>query len=395
MRKKKRKMMIKTKEAKVEAEKLKKKGNALFKENDNEGAIVVYSQGIELDTQNWNLYFNRAAAYIKLKKYSEAAMDAEKSALLNPLHVDAHLRLGQCLAKIKKKEEAKRAFEAALALDKENVAAKKALEMLERPALSQEIKQFLKDGDEMYKKKEYAQAVALYSKGLEMDSKIWNLRFNRCAAYLRLKDYVKAMEDARVTVELEPKSSESHLRLAQCLHKQSLLKEALESYGQAIALDPKNTSAKAEMEKLQEELANGNAQASNAGASSSDVPTSTTKRNSQEKEKEKEKDGKKKEDEKGETMAQNQGQKLGEEENKEKKEENKEKKRRQQRKKRRKKRNQSKRWERKTFRWIRSEEGRRIHALPDQRASIHKIWSLWSTTQETCFCYRQWITCVL
>lgn len=60
-------------------EELKNKGNAALQNNQNDEAIKLYTEAIELDAKNHILFSNRSAAYAKAGKYVEALEDADKT----------------------------------------------------------------------------------------------------------------------------------------------------------------------------------------------------------------------------------------------------------------------------------------------------------------------------
>ena len=68
-------------------EEAKEKGNAAFKSGDHQNAVNHYTTGINIDPQNKTisstLFANRAAAYMKLKQFTEALSDCNKAIELN------------------------------------------------------------------------------------------------------------------------------------------------------------------------------------------------------------------------------------------------------------------------------------------------------------------------
>ncbi len=102
----------------------KEKGNAAFKSGDNQGAINHYTTGINLDpfnkTLSSTLYANRAAAYLKLKKHTEALTDCNKAIQLNDNYAKAYLRRGEARMELGDYEDATRDFNRADQLDPSN-----------------------------------------------------------------------------------------------------------------------------------------------------------------------------------------------------------------------------------------------------------------------------------
>lgn len=102
-------------------EEAKEKGNAAFKSGDNQGAVTHYTVGIDLDPYNKTisstLYANRAAAYLKLKKYTESLADCNKAIALNDSYAKAYLRRGEARMELGDYEDATRDFNRADQLD--------------------------------------------------------------------------------------------------------------------------------------------------------------------------------------------------------------------------------------------------------------------------------------
>ncbi|GME81324.1 unnamed protein product [Ambrosiozyma monospora] len=73
---------------------LRTKGNEKFKNGNYGGALLHYTQCIDLNPQAYALYCNRAAALIKLDSMEEAKEDLQKSLEINPHYIPSLCRLG-------------------------------------------------------------------------------------------------------------------------------------------------------------------------------------------------------------------------------------------------------------------------------------------------------------
>ncbi len=102
-------------------EEAKKKGNDAFKSGDHKSAIQYYTEGIDQDPKNRNvistLYANRAAAYMKAKKFQEALSDCNKAIELNEEYAKAYLRRGEIKMELGDYDGATRDFQQAHQLD--------------------------------------------------------------------------------------------------------------------------------------------------------------------------------------------------------------------------------------------------------------------------------------
>ncbi|CCW64389.1 unnamed protein product [Phytomonas sp. EM1] len=112
------------------AEEFKLNGNKAFAEKRFEDAVLLYSQAIEHDPENFIYYSNRAAAHQELRNYDEAIRDAKKSISIKDT-VKAHVRVATALWAQRKLEEASAEYKLALSLDSSNQGVKNSLKILE------------------------------------------------------------------------------------------------------------------------------------------------------------------------------------------------------------------------------------------------------------------------
>lgn len=69
-------------------------------------------------------------------------------------------------------------------------------------------------GNECLSKKNFAEAVEWYTKGIEMEPSNHILYSNRSAAYLSMKSYDKALQDADKCIQLNPSWDKGYNRKA-------------------------------------------------------------------------------------------------------------------------------------------------------------------------------------
>ncbi|XP_073109095.1 protein SGT1 homolog [Elaeis guineensis] len=98
------------------AAELEKRAKEAFFEDDFELALDFYSQALELDPKNADLYADRAQANIKLKNFTEAVADANRAIELDPSLSKAYLRKGTACIKLEEYQTAKAALEAGSSL---------------------------------------------------------------------------------------------------------------------------------------------------------------------------------------------------------------------------------------------------------------------------------------
>jgi len=94
-------------------------GAAAYGEHRYRDAVAHYTRAIDLageDTRHL-MYSNRCAAYQQLHDWTRALEDAESVTALKPGFAKGWSRLGTCLSKLGRRQEAKAAFEKATELD--------------------------------------------------------------------------------------------------------------------------------------------------------------------------------------------------------------------------------------------------------------------------------------
>ncbi|XP_057951100.1 protein SGT1 homolog B-like [Malania oleifera] len=87
-----------------------------FIDDHFELAVDLYSQAIDMDSKNPELFADRAQANIKLNNFTEAVADAKRAIELNPSMAKAYLRKGMACFKLEEYETAREALEKGAAL---------------------------------------------------------------------------------------------------------------------------------------------------------------------------------------------------------------------------------------------------------------------------------------
>ena len=134
----------------MKAGELKERGNAAFAAGKHEDAAELFSQCIAMDPDNEVYWSNRAAAYIGLKRFSDAECDARKVVALKPSWVKGWARLGAALLAQGDGGEAREAFQKALALEPSDVTLQTQLSK----AMAMEAKEVASGQHKFKRKKE-------------------------------------------------------------------------------------------------------------------------------------------------------------------------------------------------------------------------------------------------
>jgi DnaJ family protein C protein 7 len=102
---------------------------------------------------------------------------------------------------------------------------------------------FKNQGNQAYGSKDYNLAVAYYTKAINLVPTEATYLSNRAAAHLNRGGYLEAAEDARQATVLDPKFMKAYLRGGKAYFSLGDTANALEMYGGALLLDPRNDEA--------------------------------------------------------------------------------------------------------------------------------------------------------
>lgn len=112
-------------------EEFKKFGNEKYINEEYQSAIEFYDKALEIDPDNYVLYSNKCASFLKLNKNKKALECAIKCTELKPDWPKGWTRLGSSLHQLGKTTDALTAFRKAHELDKDNEYNNKMINLLE------------------------------------------------------------------------------------------------------------------------------------------------------------------------------------------------------------------------------------------------------------------------
>jgi len=117
----------------------------------------------------------------------------------------------------------------------------------------------LKDqGNKALQAANYPEAIALYTKAIELDSTNHVFFSNRSAAYVKNGDYEAALTDAKKTVELKSDWGKGYGRLGTALSYLQRYKEAVDAFNDGLKHDPTSAQLKSSLEETEARIANMN-----------------------------------------------------------------------------------------------------------------------------------------
>jgi len=112
----------------VKAEEEREKGNSLFKEQKFPEAIKCYTESIRRKPDDPRVWSNRAACYTKLTALPEALKDAEKAIEIDPTFIKAYTRKGHAQFFMKEYDKAMATYQQGLDKDPNNEELKSAMQ---------------------------------------------------------------------------------------------------------------------------------------------------------------------------------------------------------------------------------------------------------------------------
>eukprot|EP00117_Sycon_ciliatum_P050136 scpid94220/ scgid35429/ Small glutamine-rich tetratricopeptide repeat-containing protein alpha; Alpha-SGT len=115
--------------------------------------------------------------------------------------------------------------------------------------------QLLKEkGNDLLRKGEFQQAVDMYSKAIAVDRNNAIYFSNRAAAYAKLQQHDRVVEDCQEAIRIDPAYSKAHSRLGNALNMLGRKAEAVESFKKAVELDPSNQAYKDTLDTVNAEM---------------------------------------------------------------------------------------------------------------------------------------------
>lgn len=196
-----------------------------FKSRNYQRAEVLFSQALEDDFFDAEIYYMRGLAKLYQNKFHDAITDFSETVKLDPEHADAYNSRGLCYGYLDQKLVAMPDFNKALELDPEfgsayinraslHIANKnydEAAEDLEM-ALKYEPNNpelYLQRGRLNHTMGNYDKAVKDFSTVMRKGIKHNKVYYNRANSYFKAGNYEKAVQDYSKAIELNPEDYES------------------------------------------------------------------------------------------------------------------------------------------------------------------------------------------
>ncbi|KAK3736600.1 hypothetical protein QZH41_006361 [Actinostola sp. cb2023] len=110
------------------------------------------------------------------------------------------------------------------------------------------------EGNQLMKIEKYPEAINCYTQAIALDNTNPVYPCNRAAAYSKLAEHQKAVDDCKRALKLDPKYSKAYGRMGLSYQNMNDLPKAQESYQKAIELEPENVFYKNNLRVIEEGL---------------------------------------------------------------------------------------------------------------------------------------------
>ncbi|RIA82220.1 putative heat shock protein 70-interacting protein [Glomus cerebriforme] len=266
---------------KEESNKEKELGNAAYKKREFEEALKHYNKAWELDSTNASILTNKAAVLFEQEKYEDCIKVCEEAIEVGREHradfkliARAYGRIGNAYSKLDKLDEAIKYYQKSLTEhrtpdtlkklnDTQKLKIKKEKEAYYNPELSDKARE---EGNELFKKNDFANAVAKYSEAIKRNENDPRAYSNRAACYTKLMAYLEALKDCETCISLDPTFVKAYIRKAAVEFLKKEYTKCLETCETALSHD-KNGQHAAEISKQMEKCREAMWQSNNASGS--------------------------------------------------------------------------------------------------------------------------------
>ncbi|MFZ4440401.1 MAG: tetratricopeptide repeat protein [Syntrophales bacterium] len=221
-------------------------------------AVREYQKALELKPQDSDALEKLADLHFKAKRYSEAVPLYEKAVKMSPRKSVIYTRLGFAYAELKKPAQSRANYEQALRYGgkdprvRQNLAlsysqtgkTKESIAMYEKLAAGKPTTEVLNTlADAYMREKQYDKAIGTYKKLIELSPKRAAGYASAAYAYGLKGDLDRQIEYYLKSLKWDSEDDEVYLNLGAAYEKKGLFKEALKAYTNAYELNPDSVTA--------------------------------------------------------------------------------------------------------------------------------------------------------
>jgi stress-induced-phosphoprotein 1 len=235
----------------------KAEGNAFFKRGEHASAIEAYTAAIALDPTDHVFYSNRAAAFLGLGKFKEAADDGTSCVRINPAFMKGYFRGASGFKGMREFGKALKMARDGLRRFGDNADMRRLVdelapraaqeERMRRSGMSRE--EALKtEGNDLFKAARFEEAIEKYTEALEAcadktSELALTILNNRAACYKQVGNHSGVVMDCSMVLEHQPKNEKALLRRALAYEALEKYRSALQDIREALAVNPANKLA--------------------------------------------------------------------------------------------------------------------------------------------------------
>lgn len=254
----------KEKEQQKAAIKKKDEGNALYKAQKFDEALLAYDEAVALDPTNMTFLSNKAAVYFTAKKYDEcieACMAAVEVGKANRAPFEDRAKaLTRAAKAYQKKRDLAKAIELCeqAQLESFDKATQRLLKTMELEKKKVDTAAYLSDekaeeakarGNDFFREKQWADAVREYEEAVKRAPKNAAIRNNLAAALCKIMDFSGAQRQIETALDLDPQYVKAWARKGDIEMYMKEYHKAQESYKNGLMLDHENSACKEGMRK--------------------------------------------------------------------------------------------------------------------------------------------------
>ena len=184
----------------------------------------AYSEALEQDSQNIDLWLGKGAFMQQIQRYPEALAAYREATAIAENEANPWLGKSKLMLELKEYQEAAIAVDRAIELEPDSFSA------------------WHLKGDILQQMQDSAGAIAAYNKAIAFNKSYFPAYRDRSEILLKQNDTEKAIQSLEKSVSLAPQDVESWLNLARALQTNQKIEEAAKAIDRAIALQPRNST---------------------------------------------------------------------------------------------------------------------------------------------------------
>lgn len=226
---------------------------ALIAQGKNDVALVMYSEIIKLDKDNYSAWYSMANILAGLSNWKEAAESYKRAAEIRPESYKAFYNMGIALEEIGKRKEAVEAYRRSVEICPDFIEAynnlgialsisgngEEALEVYTEAVRKDpsDPRLYFNMGMCFYEMERYSDAVAAFRDALEINPEELEIYYYLGSALMELRRYNDAIDAYRSAIKIKPSDSELHYNIAAVYSMLGRYDIAEENLKQAILLN--------------------------------------------------------------------------------------------------------------------------------------------------------------